>query len=187
MKTSHILYQTDDHNHNKYGWVHVCLKHTEFFFFWHAHIRFRIVTCNIVKYFPLWRKFYINYEFSCYDCFDRGFYNLISSVYNFCTKFVNILLFNFMFSVALSVNGPSHEKHVGEKSEVYRIALIFIITIFRHQVLIDLFRLRLIVSSKGFHVVFIYSVYNSALILASCCLFLLHVIGNLIFILLFSR
>jgi len=30
-----------------------------------------------------------------------------------------------MFPVELSVNGPSHEKYVGEKSEVYRIALLF--------------------------------------------------------------
>jgi len=49
-----------------------------------------------------------------------------------------------------------------------------------------LFRPRLRVSSKVFQVVFFNLVYNSALYLASCCSFLLHVVGNLIFIFLVS-
>jgi len=49
------------------------------------------------------------------------------------------------------------------------------------QALIDLFRPRQIVSSKAFQAVFVHSVYNSAILLSSCCcLFLLHVVANLI-------
>ena len=44
-----------------------------------------------------------------------------------------------------------------------------------------------IVSSKVFQVVFFHLAYNSALFLESYCLFLLHVIANLICILLVSR
>jgi hypothetical protein len=55
------------------------------------------------------------------------------------------------------------------------------------QALIDLFRPRLIVSSKVFHVLFVHLIYNSALFLPSCCcLFLLHVVENLICIVLVS-
>jgi hypothetical protein len=54
--------------------------------------------------------------------------------------------------------------------------------------LTDLFRLRLISSSRVFQVVFDYLVYNSAFVLASCCCsFYLHVVGNLICIFLVSR
>jgi len=52
---------------------------------------------------------------------------------------------------------------------------------------IDLFPHRLIVSAKVFQVVFIHSVYNSALFLLSrCCSFFLHVVANLICIFLVS-
>jgi hypothetical protein len=55
------------------------------------------------------------------------------------------------------------------------------------QALIDLFRPRLIVYSKVFQVLFVHLVYNSALFLPSCCcLFLLHVVENLICIVLVS-
>jgi len=54
--------------------------------------------------------------------------------------------------------------------------------------LIDLFRPRLIFSSKFFQVVFFHLVYNSALFLASYfCSSLLHVVANVICIVLVSR
>jgi hypothetical protein len=56
------------------------------------------------------------------------------------------------------------------------------------QVLIDLFRPRLLLSPKVFQDVFVHLVYNSVLFLASCyCSFLLHVAANLICIFLISR
>ena len=54
------------------------------------------------------------------------------------------------------------------------------------QTLTNLFRPRLIVSSKMFQVVFVHLVYNSALLLTFCCSFFLHVVAKLIWICLVS-
>ena len=68
-------------------------------------------------------------------------------------------------------------------------SLIIIIIIFvTSYAVIDLFRPRLIVSSKVFKDVFVHFVSNSALFSASCsCSFLIHVVASLICIILVSR
>jgi hypothetical protein len=64
----------------------------------------------------------------------------------------------------------------------------FIVVTIRHQLSLNRPVLAfLAVSSRVFQVIFVHSVYNSALFLASCCSFLLHVVANLICIFLVSR
>ena len=57
----------------------------------------------------------------------------------------------------------------------YILTVYFSSSSFTSQAFIDLFRPHLIVSLKGFQVVFIHFIYNSALFFASWCPFLLHV------------
>ena len=65
---------------------------------------------------------------------------------------------------------------------------VIIIIIIRHQSSLDRLSACLIVSLKVFNVVFVQSVYNSALFLPPCCCpLLLHVAANLICIFLVSR